>query len=300
MYGYIKAYAPELKVREQEYYRAVYCGLCRTMGKCTGQCSRLTLSCDVTFLALLRLLLEEKRVTVVPRRCVLHPVKKRLIAEPDTAIDYAAHASALLTYHKILDDKQDEQGIKRMKAALAFPYVKRLRKRVTKQGLQVLDKRIGKHMKALGILERERERSADHPAELFGLVMAELISFGLPEKKARIAREMGRHLGRWIYFTDAIDDYEEDKARGRYNPFLNLWQEGEITDSRREDLKNALMSELVAVEAALDLCDDGGNETRDLSGVIRNILYLGMPAAAERVLAPRNEKEQRIKQKKGK
>ena len=59
MYGYIKAYAPELKVREQEYYRAVYCGLCRTMGKCTGQCSRLTLSCDVTFLALLRLLLEE-------------------------------------------------------------------------------------------------------------------------------------------------------------------------------------------------------------------------------------------------
>ena len=35
MYGYVRTHAPELKVREQEYYRAVYCGLCRTMGKCT-------------------------------------------------------------------------------------------------------------------------------------------------------------------------------------------------------------------------------------------------------------------------
>ena len=56
MFGYIKTYPPELKVREQEYYRAVYCGLCRTMGKCTGQCSRMALSYDFAFLVMLRLI----------------------------------------------------------------------------------------------------------------------------------------------------------------------------------------------------------------------------------------------------
>ena len=55
MYGYIRTFDPELKVREQEYYRAVYCGLCRTMGKCTGQCSRMTLSYDFTLFALVRM-----------------------------------------------------------------------------------------------------------------------------------------------------------------------------------------------------------------------------------------------------
>ena len=29
MFGYVKAEIPELKVREKEYYRAIYCGLCR-------------------------------------------------------------------------------------------------------------------------------------------------------------------------------------------------------------------------------------------------------------------------------
>ena len=64
MYGYVRTHAPELKVRQQEYYRAVYCGLCRTMGKCTGQCSRMTLSYDFTFFALVRMALTGERIEV--------------------------------------------------------------------------------------------------------------------------------------------------------------------------------------------------------------------------------------------
>ena len=52
MFGYIRLNKPECKIREYEYYRAVYCGLCRMLGKCTGQCSRLMLSYDMTFMAL--------------------------------------------------------------------------------------------------------------------------------------------------------------------------------------------------------------------------------------------------------
>ena len=57
MFGYIRPHTPELRVREYEYYKAVYCGLCRSMGKCTGQCSRMTLSYDFAFLSLVRMAL---------------------------------------------------------------------------------------------------------------------------------------------------------------------------------------------------------------------------------------------------
>ena len=53
MFGYIKPDIPELKMKENELYKAVYCGLCKTMGKCTGCASQLTLNYDFAFLAML-------------------------------------------------------------------------------------------------------------------------------------------------------------------------------------------------------------------------------------------------------
>lgn len=286
MYGYVRAHTPELKVREQEYYRAVYCGLCRTMGKCTGQCSRLTLSYDFTFMALIRLLLEERDITVKPHRCIVHPMKKKLMAEPDGTLTFCAYASAIMAYHKIKDDQADEQGHRRFKAVVATPYVRTIRRRAIKAGYGALDKIVSTAMQELTALETERAPSVDRPAELFGALMAEVISYGLEGNAARVGRSLGRHVGRWIYLVDAIDDLEEDKARKRYNPFACLWQNGDMTDTRREELSHALMSELVAVEAALDLCEHDDTESSNLWGAVRNILYMGMPAAAHRVLYP--------------
>ena len=58
MFGYVVVDKTALRIREYDYYRATYCGLCHAMGKCTGCASRLTLSYDVTFLALVREMLE--------------------------------------------------------------------------------------------------------------------------------------------------------------------------------------------------------------------------------------------------
>ena len=55
MFGYVKPNIPELKVKDNELYKATYCGLCRAMGKCTGCASRFTLSYDFAFAAVLRL-----------------------------------------------------------------------------------------------------------------------------------------------------------------------------------------------------------------------------------------------------
>ena len=286
MYGYIRTYVPELKVREQEYYRAVYCGLCRTMGKCTGQCSRFTLSYDFTFLSLLRLALTREEVTIRPRRCAAHPFRKKLMADSHDALAYCAYISALMAYYKISDDKKDEKGIKRFQATMAAPYFKKLRKKALKAGYATPDDQIKACMTAISQLEAENIPSADQPAELFGELMAYIVSYGLEGDSARIGKMLGHHLGRWIYLSDAMDDYADDVARDRYNPFAALWQGGEIDERRKENLSCALMAELVRMESALDLADPGETESGNLWGSIRNILYLGMPTTAERILYP--------------
>ena len=58
MFGYIRIAKPELKVKEYEMYKAIYCSLCRELGRSYGFLSRLTLSYDFTFLALLNMSLK--------------------------------------------------------------------------------------------------------------------------------------------------------------------------------------------------------------------------------------------------
>ncbi len=286
MYGYVKTFQPELRVRELDYYRAVYCGLCRTMGKCTGQCSRLTLSYDFTFFALVRMALEGKDPILSKHRCFVHPIKKRTMAERDETLELCAYLSGIMVYHKLCDDRQDERGGKRLAAGLVKPYAHSLRKKAIRKGYGQVDQRVSQCMQSLGELEQARPMSADQPAELFGELMAYLLSYGLTGNTQKLAHNIGKHVGRWVYLVDAIDDFEEDRQKGRYNPYLCLWQNTDMTDDRRHTLEQALMAELVAVENALNLCDNETEERKNLWGVVRNILYMGMPATAKRILFP--------------
>ena len=287
MYGYIRIHAPELKIREQEYYRAVYCGLCRTMGKCTGQCSRMTLSYDFTYFALVRMALTGKYPAIKPRRCPVHPLRKRPMAEPTDDLALCAYMSAILAYHKIRDDLRDERGMKRTAATAAAPFVDSLHRRALKRGYAEADRAVATAMKKLCELEAARPPSVDEPAELFGELMAVLLAYGLDGNQAVLAKKIGRHVGRWVYIVDAADDYAEDVKRGRYNPLVCLYGDPDmksLTPQKREELKIALLCELSELECAFDLMDLSDHP--DLNGVLRNILYLGMPKEAERVLSP--------------
>ena len=53
MFGYVRPVRDELKCRDFDLYRAVYCGLCRCMKERCGWTSTWFLNYDFTFLALL-------------------------------------------------------------------------------------------------------------------------------------------------------------------------------------------------------------------------------------------------------
>lgn len=73
MFGYVRAVTAVLPPEEQARYRAVYCGLCKTLGERYGKAAQLTLNYDFVFLALLLAPPEgeEKTALVSLSRCPL-------------------------------------------------------------------------------------------------------------------------------------------------------------------------------------------------------------------------------------
>lgn len=300
MFGYVRAQNSELKVREQEAYRGTYCGLCRAMGRCTGQCSRMTLSYDFAFLVLLRTQLTGETFFFEQKRCLVHPLKKRNSMKSNEALTYCAYAAAILNYHKIADDLADEKGWKRLRARLAYPAVARSRKKALRAGYGELDQRVAQGLLALSRLEGERVPSVDLPAELFGEILGEIVSYGLEEKKGRLARSLGRSVGRWIYIADALEDWQEDAEKGRYNPFCLLYGDTAPTEQTLLGIRDALKNHLFDASDAVDLMDF---ESNDMKNIISNVLYFGMPAVIEELLkkssgqSPEDtERKERIKE----
>ena len=110
MFGYIRPLECELRVREQQEYRGVYCGLCKSIGRRFGQLERLTLSYDCAFLAL-SLFAIAGGETFSRGNCGPRIYRgKRPIADASPVLDYAADVNVLLAWHKAADDERDEKS----------------------------------------------------------------------------------------------------------------------------------------------------------------------------------------------
>ncbi len=300
MFGYIKPAVGELRVREHELYKGAYCGLCRSMGKCTGCLSRMTLSYDFVFLALVRYALSGDGMKILSGRCAAHPFKRRPYLADTDSLKYSAGASAVLTFGKIRDDISDESGIKRISAKILAPFAKSAAKR---SGLDDLGESVESELRCLSELEREGCGNIDAVADCFGRLLGEVMSRGLDGAERRIAYEMGKYTGRFVYIIDAADDIAEDVKRGRYNPFLcaygnDILEEREVGDfagrSFRKTVPKRDIAEGILTAARLDLMNleraegfisyGNSRDSAMLRGIIGNIIGIGMPGEMMRVL----------------
>ena len=261
MFGYIVVHKPELKVREYETYRASYCGLCHSLKKQSGRIGQLTLSFDMTFLALLLTGLYEPETVTKSARCIAHPVEKHFYRE-NRYFDYAADMNVLLTYYKCLDDWQDERKL----TACLFGQelkgnVKKLAERYERQSRCLRD-----NLAALSAYEKEKQYDIDKTAGFFGAIMAELFVYAEDEWAEKL-RRMGFYFGKFIYLMDAYEDIEEDLKQGRYNPFTELYKKETFEQDCQQILK-MMMAETSKVFEQLPILED--------AEILRNILYAGV------------------------
>ena len=282
MLGYIRTDAPELRLRDSECYRAIYCGLCRQMGKCTGQCSRLSLSYDFAFLAAFRMSLTNESMELQKNRCLVHPLKKRNMAINSPSLAFCADASAILTYHKCRDDVDDEKGLRKLRARVALEFFSSAYRRA-KRRYPALNDKIHSLLQELRQYEKDTSLppSADAPAAIFGNLMAAVCAEGLEGIEARIATTFGRAIGHWVYLIDAADDYRKDLASGSFNPFVRLFGDG-MTEDDACGIAVSLKRYLADTENAFLLIDHF--PTPEVREILCNILYLGLPKTADRIL----------------
>ena len=277
MFGYVKPYHPELLVKDYEFYRATYCGICRSMKKHTGVLSNVTLSYDSVLLALVRMLyIPDSEIGAKARRCIAHPVKKRPMLNINSATEYTARAFAILAYYKMQDDIADE-GLR--KKILITPIRPVLSGGAKRAKIPDIADYIREKLSEISALEGARVSSVDEPAALFGDLLGEVFAHGLSDSDALICREFGKSLGRFIYAADAAEDYEEDRVSGKYNPFVLLYGGEPLTEENKKSIKCGLLLECKKMESAVNLMPFGNRAT--IENIVRNILYAGRPRRIE-------------------
>lgn len=260
MFGYVTASVKELTPQQKQRYNAVYCGICRRIRIQSSQLARLGLSYDMAFLALLLMSLYEPEEETGHRACVLHPIKPKPWID-NQYIRYAADMNVALAYYKFLDDWQDDGKVSAKLMAKAFEKeYSAIARRYPGQCAA-----IGACIEELSRLEKAGCANPDEPAGVFGQLMAQLLA---PEEDlwAPTLRQMGQALGRFVYLLDAAVDFDRDKRKGKYNPFLAMGMEKD--PARWEDYLVLTMGRCTENFEKLPLVQD--------KALLDNILYSGV------------------------
>lgn len=258
MFGYVQANINTLTEEEKARYRQFYCGLCHALGQRHNEISRLGLTYDMTFLAMLLSSLYEPVEESSVSRCIVHPVKKHQYIK-NRYIDYAADMTVALVYFKCIDDWNDDRNIisKSYSSLLSNAY-KKVKINWPKQ-CEIIEKELNN----LADIEKDNIISADTAANCFGRLMEGLFVYQ-EDIWADYMRKLGFGLGRYIYIADAATDLEKDKKKGSYNPLIEMSQ---FTEDFTPMLQG-LLGEASECFELLPLVQD--------EGILKNIIYSGI------------------------
>lgn len=280
MFGYVRPYKPELKVYELEQFKACYCSLCHVLGKNYGAASRFILNYDFTFLAMLLWPAAEKPEYCM-RRCIASPCRRKCVAVPSDALDLCAAYSIILTWWKLKDAVQDEGFPHSFGARLGLLTLRRAYRRARAK-FPDFDQTVRYRLQELNQLEQAGEPSLDRAADRFAVILSAAAAELEGNVQRRPVESLLYHLGRWIYIVDAYDDLEADTAAGRYNPIASRYGavDGNLSPDDRRALQLTIDHSMNLVGAAYELLPENA-----WSGIIRNIVYLGMPYVSQAVLS---------------
>ena len=260
MFGYITIAPAGLSKDRQDRYRAMYCGLCRTLGKRFGPVGQMTLSYDITFLCLLLSSLYEPAEQKGQERCAPHPLHTHPYVTSDLAA-YCCDMNIALAYHKCMDDWQDDKSpLGRAEAAFLQKGYNQVAARYPEKC-----KAIETYLKELCQLEKSGTATLDQAANLSARMLGVICRYQ-EDLWADDLEQLGQALGRFIYLMDAYEDLPADRRRKRFNP-LTVYKAREDYEAFVKESLTMLIGECTEIFEALPLVQD--------MDILRNILYAG-------------------------
>ncbi len=285
MFGYLRPLEPELLVKEQETYRALYCGLCRTMRKKVSFFASLSLNYDFVFLSILRAELSGENFQYCKKRCPVHPLKARGCTSLDSdSLENTALVHLALVYEKMKDDLRDRDAsfFKRIAVRCYYPLlaarVQKLKKKDPR--FRVILEHASGACDKLFELEKQGCADIDELAHVCAEGIANACCVGLDSKAWRLMYAASSVAGRLIYLLDAFDDLKDDEKRGCFNPFLQKYQTTEEALNHLEEINLTLALYAKELDAAVDLIALPAR----FAGLCSNITQKGIPNTVRRVV----------------
>lgn len=281
MFGYIKPLSPELKVKEQEAYRAIYCGLCKQLGRVYGPFVRMTLSYDFAFLAMLAIGVKGEMTEFRQERCMVHPLKKRNICQENESLDLSAAMATILLYHKLKDNLADGNAAEKAACMAALPFAQTAYEKAAAR-VPHLAEIVQEQMEQQSVLEKEQCSSIDRASEPTAKIM-EAVLGGLSDHPTQqiVLKRIGYLLGRWVYLIDALDDLNDDIKNDNYNPFRYCKEDAETA---QEQAVGSLYMTIAEIIKAYQLL-----EVTHFDGLLSNVFELGLKNSVDKI----REKQQK-------
>lgn len=272
MFGYIKPYKPEMKFKEFDIYKSIYCGFCKLLGKNYGSIYKLTLSYDFTFVALLSKSTQQEEPCVTKCSCPTHPFSKRKCTNlSDNSM--LSSAAIMLLVLKLEDDISDSRFFKRTFYKTLSLLTKGAYKK-SKRLYPELYEAFSQTIKTQNQLEKQTNLTIDAYSQPTGDSLAYLFScLSQDSTQKRVLERLGLLIGRYVYQVDALDDLSSDIKSGSFNPYKPLIDNSsaKATQSVKQDISmsiNLLIGEIINTYELLEI--------KRYKEVLDNIIYFGL------------------------
>ncbi len=289
MFGYVKTDKPEMKIKEYEAYRGLYCSLCKAMGKHFGVFSRLTLSYDITFLVLVRLSFSGTLPCFDSGRCAFNPTKKcNYCTNAEEELRYASAVAMMMFYHKVRDNINDGSVLKKLLMYLLLPWATLKYKKAKKMYGEIAEI-VAECMSKQADAEKKNSSLTDEASHQSAEALGRIAAYNMNDPEGNIYR-FGYGIGKWVYLTDAFDDIEKDIKSGSYNVFVNKYN---LTyDNYTQQIKSEITA-TINMCSVLFINAYESIENKSLSPIMENIIYEGMHKSLDRILKGENKDKNR-------
>ncbi len=280
MFGYITPLLDQLTVREYNYFRSYYCGVCMEIKSQYGNLPRMCLNYDLTFIGFLLDGLFEESISISSERCIKHPVNKHFISKSTKALNYVTDLSILFSIYKLKDNIADDNSSKSKVFYLALcPANKKCKSKISK-----VDSIINDNLRETSLMEENKNfTSLDEITHPFSHIMGSILKefpYALVDDSIALRENLywlGYFIGKWIYLMDAVDDLKDDMDNLKFNPFITLYnKDGKLTYPQ---LVSTILEEVdLNIITCLTSCVEYANTIpfKKHRDIINNTFNLGM------------------------
>lgn len=254
----------------------MYCGVCKGIAQSCGQGARMGLTYDVTFLSVILHNIAGIDVKIEKQHCLTHCIRSKMMANVDDMTKKLGALNTALVYYKYTDDILDGDKGRGKRLWFVSGHKKTVR------NYPEIERIVRENLAAQQETEKSKTDSLDRAADASANMMAELSDYLLEDKKTPYTHDLFYAVGKWIYLIDALDDYDKDKKKGAYNPFVLSYScedKADLMKRRQKDVEFVFHSLFFDIRENLSKIKFHFN--RDLSD---NILLRGLPSETNRVM----------------